>query len=199
MTTAFAQNFAVSIHGKQTFHLKDERGRNQTTFTSQAPLEDITGTSSEVAGTVSFDPVNVSKTIAAEISVIVASLKTGIAMRDEHLQGPNWLDAAKYPTIQFNLKDLKNLKSTTNATVEGTAVGDFTLKGVTKKTSLSVSLTLMPASDQTKMRAPGDLLVVRAKGSIKLSDFGIKSEIIGSKISDEVRFEFNAVGSNATK
>ena len=55
MTVGFAGGFDIGSKGKQTFFFKDKAGRNQATFFSTTPLEDITGMSSDVWGTVSFN------------------------------------------------------------------------------------------------------------------------------------------------
>ena len=55
MTAAFAGGFDINTKGEQTFSFKDKMGRNQATFFSTTPLEDITGMSTDVWGTVSFD------------------------------------------------------------------------------------------------------------------------------------------------
>ena len=193
------QKFDVPAKGVQTFNLKDERGRNQATFRSKAPLEDISGTASGLAGTVSFDPANVPGSIKAQITVDVSSLKTGIDMRDGHLRGAGWLDAEKYPTINFTLSKFVPKSSASSTEISGLATGDFLLHGVVQQVELLVSLTYLPASDKTKARAPGDLLVLRARGKISLSKAGVKNEIVGVKVSDDIEIEFNAVGSNATK
>ena len=52
---SYAQGFYINKSGKQTFHFNDEIGRNQATFFSNAPFEDITGLSNDVKGWVSFD------------------------------------------------------------------------------------------------------------------------------------------------
>lgn len=195
---ATSQKFTIPASGVQSFDFKDERNRNQAIFYSKAPLEDMTGTATGLDGTVTFDPANVAKTITGGVSVEVATIKTGITMRDEHMRGEKWLNAEKYPKISFKLSKLTGAKVKDNA-LTATAVGDFTLHGVTKQVSVPVTLTYMPESEKTKTRAPGDLLVLRAGGTLKLSDYGIQSEIIGQKVSDEIRWEFNAVGSNARK
>ncbi len=196
---AFGQNFQVAAKGVQSFNMKDERGRNQASFSSKAPLEDISGTADGLSGVVSFDPSNVVKTIKAQLSVTVASMKTGIDMRDEHLRSEGWLNGKAHPSITFTLKQLKNAKTRNKTEVSGVAAGDFTMNGVTKTVELPVTLTYLPESEKTRSRAPGDLLVVRAKGNLKLSWFGVKNDVIGSKVAEDIAFEFNAVGSNAVK
>jgi hypothetical protein len=46
------------------------------------------------------------------------------------------------------------------------------------------------------MRLPGDLLSVRAKFNIRLSDFGVQHMVLGKRVSDEIEISVNIVGSN---
>ncbi|MCK7526563.1 MAG: hypothetical protein MZV64_57720 [Ignavibacteriales bacterium] len=78
----FAQGFKVKASGEQTFNFADKR-RNQATFFSTTPLEDITGLSNDVKGSVTFN-VGDLKTLKGKVIVSVASIKTGIDMRDGH-------------------------------------------------------------------------------------------------------------------
>ncbi len=194
-------DFKVNAKGIQVYNFADKAGRNQVMFFSTAPLENMTGTASGIQGSVSFDPTNVSKTITGEIIVEIKSMMTGISRRDEHMQGENWLDAAKYPTISFKLKELQNVKTSDSNQIHATAVGDFTLHGITKSIEVPVTLVYMEESEKTKSRAPGDLLQLRTKFTIKLSDYGVGSmmKIIGSKVGENIDIEMNIVGSNAVK
>lgn len=198
---ALAIEFKTSKKQPQTFNFADRAGRNQAIFISRTPLEDITGTANGITGSVSFDPTNVEKTIAGSFSIDTKSMTTGIGMRDEHMKGEAWLDAGKYPTIDFKLKSVSNMKSSKGNTLEGTATGDFTMRGVTKTVTAPVTLVLMEENEKTKMRAPGDLLQLRSKFSLMLSDFGVKGSpnIVGAKVNDSIEVEVNIVGSNATK
>jgi len=92
------------------FQVADPMGRNSVTFTSEVPLEDIVGTSSEVSGHIVFDPQNPQKGGQGELIVPVSSLNTGTPLRNEHLQGKDWLDADRYPEIVFTIESVKNIK-----------------------------------------------------------------------------------------
>ena len=196
---AAAQRLSTDRTGTLTFNIKDDRGRNQASFLSESVVEDIAGTASGLGGTVSFDPSDVAKTISATVTVDVASMKTGIDMRDEHLRGEGWLNAKQFPTIEFKLLKLKGAKVKNGTEINGTAVGTFTMHGVTKNMEMPVTLIYMKESEKTKARAAGDLLVVRAKGTVSLSDFGVKNQIVGQKVAETISFQFNAVGSTGGK
>ena len=192
----FAQGFKVKATGEQTFSFADKMGRNQAMFFSSTPLEDVTGLSNDVKGTITFDVGDVS-TLKGSISISTASLKTGIDLRDGHLQSENWLDAESYPEITFVIKNVSNVKSLEDNKLEVKVVGDFTTHGVTKEVIADITMTFLDESEQTKKKAPGDLLGVEAKFSIVLSDYEVDNMVLGSKVSDSIEITVTMVGSNA--
>jgi len=192
----FAQGFKVKATGEQTFSFTDKKGRNQAMFFSSTPLEDVTGLSNDVKGTITFDVGDVS-TLKGSISISTASLKTGIDLRDGHLQSENWLDAESYPEITFVIKNVSNVKSLEDNKLEVKVVGDFTTHGVTKEVIADITMTFLDESEQTKKKAPGDLLGVEAKFSIVLSDYEVDNMVLGSKVSDGIEITVTMVGSNA--
>jgi polyisoprenoid-binding protein YceI len=191
-----AQGFKVKATGTQSFNFEDRNGRNHVTFFSATPLEDITGTANGISGTVSFDVDNFAKTIKGMIIVKVASMNTGIDLRNQHLKGANWLNAEKYPDIVYTIKEVMNVIQAANNKLEFKVVGNFSMHGVTKEVIADAEATYLDETEQTQKRAPGDLLGVRAKFNVKLSDFGINNQIIGNKVADDIEVSVNIVGSN---
>src|SRR5215468_2782822 len=99
----------------QQFDFKDPKGVNNAVFKLDAPLEAINGSANGISGTVTFDPANPAAT-KGKIVVASSSLHVGNPMMKEHLHGSNWLDVVKYPEISFVAKELKNAKTSNNAT-----------------------------------------------------------------------------------
>jgi len=190
----FTQGFKVKASGEQTFKFTDNK--NQATFFSTTPFEDITGLTNNVKGSVAFN-VSDLKTLQGKISVSVSSIKTGIEMRDGHLQSAGWLNAESYPDISFEIKKVSDLKSVADNKVTAKVTGNFTLHGVSKEVLADATLTYLDESEQTKMRAPGDLLGVQAKFIVKLSDYGVNNKVVGQKVSENIEVSVNVVGSNA--
>ncbi|MEJ2105309.1 MAG: YceI family protein [Ignavibacteriaceae bacterium] len=191
-----AQGFKVKATGEQTFDFQDKKGRNQATFFSTTPLEDVTGLSNDVKGKVTFNVSDI-KTLKGSISIGTGSLKTGIDLRDEHLRSKNWLDAENYPEITFTIKKVSDVKIVADNKLEAKVTGDFSLHGVTKEVVADVTMTYLDESEQTQQRAPGDLLGVQAKFNIVLSDYDVENMIVGQKVSDNIEIKVNVVGSNA--
>jgi polyisoprenoid-binding protein YceI len=194
--STFAQGFKVKASGEQKFNFEDKGGRNQATFFSTTPLEDITGLSNDVKGSATFN-VSDLKTLKGKVSVTIASIKTGIDLRDGHMRSASWLDAESLPETSFEIKNVSDVKSVADNKLTAKVVGNYTLHGVTKEVIAEATLTYLDESEQTKMRTPGDLLGVQAKFNVKLSDYGVNNKVVGQKVSENIEVSVNVVGSNA--
>jgi polyisoprenoid-binding protein YceI len=196
VSLSHTQGFKVNAAGEKTFNFEDKKGRNQASFFSTTPLEDITGISNAVKGNVTFNVADI-KTLNGSISIPVASINTGIDLRNDHLKSDNWLDAESYPDITFIIKKVSDVKVESDSKLEAKVTGDFTVHGVTKEVVTIVTMTYLDESDQTKQRAPGDLLGVQAKFNIVLSDYDVENMIVGQKVSENIEISVNIVGSSA--
>lgn len=196
-STIFCQDFNINKAGIQTFYFKDPQNRNQTSFTSKAILETITGIANEVWGEVSFDPADVQNTIKGEIFISVSSINTALEMRDEELRSNKWLNAEKYPVISFKIQEVDQKTILDNNKIKLSLVGLFNCHGKSKVITLNATLTLLEESSMTKKRMPGDLLSVTAKFDIILSDYGIRDMFIPTRVSDKIEIEVNIVGTNS--
>jgi polyisoprenoid-binding protein YceI len=183
----------------QTFDFKDPKGINNAGFKLDAPLESINGSANGVSGTVTFDPANPAAT-KGKIVVAADSLTLPNTMQQGHMRGPQWMDAAKYPEITFEAKELNNAKTEGDVTTAD-AVGTFTCKGVSKDMTVPVKLTYMKdkLGDRTKgmpNAQQGDLLVIRANFSIKRSDFKINPGQFNDKVSEEIQLNLAIAGAS---
>jgi len=167
----------------------------QITFTSDAPLEDIKGQSSRVIGyAVAGPPGRRAQLQAGEWHLPVASMRTGIELRDEHLQSDDWLNADDHPHIVFQLAETRSVQPTKSgegfATYSATLVGDMTVNGVTRKVTIAgASITFQDESSRTRSFAAGDLLAIRAKYSVSLKDYDVSHPTIGEKVSETVEID----------
>jgi len=191
LTTAYSQGFNVKASGEKTFSFNDKS--NQAMFFSTTPLEDVTGISKEVNGTVTFNVTDL-KTLKGKISISTASIKTGIDLRDEHLRSANWLDADAYPEISFVIKSISDIRQIEANKLQANVTGDFTAHGVTKEVVADVTMMYLDESEKTKAKAPGDLLGVEAKFNIKLSDFNVSNMALGVRVSEDISVTATLVG-----
>jgi polyisoprenoid-binding protein YceI len=181
----------------QTFNFNDENGRDTVTFMLDAPLEVINGLSNKVKGSVQVAGGKAS----GRFSLPVSSIKTGNEIRDGHLQNDRWLDAAKNPDIIFEFKDVALPASLENGKpVKVQTKGRFTIHGVTREEPVEVTTVYFKESAETKNRAPGDLLRVRAKFRIPLEAYGIKrTEALVLKVAEAAEVSVDAWGSTQFK
>lgn len=79
-------------------------------------------------------PVDADDTVAVTVEIQADSVRTGIALRDRHLRGPLFLDAAHHPAIVFRGSDVMRLP--THIAVPGS----LTIRGITRTEELRCSI-----------------------------------------------------------
>ncbi|MFP2930602.1 YceI family protein [Pyxidicoccus sp. 3LG] len=181
----------------RAFVFNDPNGRDTVAFMLDAPLEVINGLSNQVRGRVEVKGDKAS----GRFQVPVKSIKTGNDTRDEHLRNDRWLDAAKAPDIVFEFTDLALPAALESGKpVKVTGKGRFTVRGVTREEPVEVTATYLKASGETKHRAAGDLLRVRAKFQLPLEAYGIKrTEALVLKVGETAEVSVDAWGSTQFK
>lgn len=192
----FSQGFEVKASGTQTFSFDVEKERNQATFFSTTPFEEVNGLTTVIHGKATFDVGDFVNTLKGEITIPVASLKTGIVKMEEDLRSSAWLDEEKYPTITFKIKKVSNAEKLSPNKIKADITGDFTVHGVTKEITAETVVTYLDENEQTKARMPGDLLGVSSKFKIQLSDFEVDNLILGKRVSNDIDITVNIVGTN---
>ncbi|MCG6961586.1 YceI family protein, partial [bacterium BMS3Abin03] len=179
----------------KTFTFLNDNPRNQATFFSTTPFEDFTGLTDDIKGTATFNVSDIS-TLKGSFVVTVASMKTGIALRDKDMKSEEWLDAEEYPEITFTIKKVSAIKTTEDNKLQAEVTGDFTVHGVTKDIVTDATMTYLDENEKTRAVAPGDLLGVEAKFTITLSDYDVDNIVLGRKVSDKIDVTVNLVGSS---
>ena len=89
----------------------------------------VRGVFRDVRGVIHL-PVHDDDTTAVTVEIAAESVRTGISLRDRHLRGPLFLDAAHHPTISFRGGDVMRLP--THVAVPGS----LTIRGVTRTEEL---------------------------------------------------------------
>ena len=143
-------------------------------------VSDVKGQFERFTGTIVLDPKNLEAS-SVDITIETPSISTNNEKRDGHLKSPDFFDAEKYPTITFKSKKIvKNGE-------QWVAVGDLTMRGVTKEVELPFSLN-GPVTAGT-----ASIIGVSAATEINRQDFGVswnKSlDAGGVVVSDKVRIE----------
>jgi len=159
------------------FRAMDPMGRNIVQFKTSAPLEDIVGTTNKISGKIIVDPNNLeSSDISAMIEVDMASLQTGIGLRDRHMRD-QYLHTERYPSAVFKLSRIgKNSSSKLkpNQPVSMVLEGTFDLHGVQCKIKVPVQVQYMPENASTISKLPGNLLRITGEFDVKLADYSIE-------------------------
>ena len=127
-------------------------------------------------GKVVFDKA--AKSGSVDIEIDAKSVDTGSTLFNQHIQGEDFLDTAKYPKAIFK---------STNVVFEGEKPvkieGNLTIKGVTKPVTLIVtSFQAMPHPMQKK-----DAIGANAHTTIKRSEFNAGK--YAPNVGDEVRID----------
>lgn len=186
--------------GKKNIRLNDAVAENSVRFLSSAPVENIEGSAKGVQGSFVLDADNLENSTGT-ITVEVKSMKTGITKRDDHMYAKDWLDADAYPKITYNLKKLSDIKIKSDngrAEIFAIAEGDFTLHGVTNPIKANININYVLENADTKKKAEGDLVKVKATFTVPLKDFKIagKQGIVGSKVGETIAIDASLYGTS---
>ena len=127
-------------------------------------------------GSVVFDAA--AKTGSVDITIDAKSVNTGYATFNEHIQGEDFLNTAKFPTATF-----KSTKVIFKGDKPVKVEGNLTLKGVTKPVTLTVTSFQSMAHPMLKKPAIG----ANAFTVVKRSDFGAGK--YAPYVGDEVRID----------
>ena len=137
-----------------------------------------------------FNPADVSKS-KVTASIDPKSVETDFAktrpasntadFNTEIANGPNFLNAGKFPKIDFVSTGIKKTGERT-----GTMTGNLTFLGVTKPVTLDVTFL----GDRNDPRIQKHKVGFQAVGSFKKSDFGMTFAAIGDEVKIEVNAEF---------
>ncbi|OGG54797.1 MAG: hypothetical protein A3F84_21800 [Candidatus Handelsmanbacteria bacterium RIFCSPLOWO2_12_FULL_64_10] len=189
-----------ALAGPATFHVNDKMGRNVVKFESHAPLETIIGTTNQVVGEIQVDPDNITASPKVSFEVDLASIDTGIQLRNQHMR-EQYLNTAKYPKITFALDRVDKASQSKLAggqVIDIDGVGTFTLHGVTRQEPVHVRATYLKESADTRLKMPGNLLRVAASFNLKLSDYKIPiPQMVILKLDENIKVDVDAFATDA--
>jgi polyisoprenoid-binding protein YceI len=123
-------------------------------------VTDVKGTFDKISGTIHLDAKNVAAS-SVEVSIETASVNTRNERRDGDLRSANFFEAEKHPTITFKSKKI------TKQGEQWVAIGDLTMRGVTKEIQLPFTLSGPVAAGESS------LIGVSAETKINRQDFGV--------------------------
>lgn len=134
----------------------------------------------KTSGKITFDKE--AKSGAVDIVIDAKSVDTGNATFDEHIQGEDFLDTAKYPTATF-----KSTRVIFSGDKPSHIEGLLTLKGVTRPVTLTVNSFLAQFHPMLKRDAIG----ANATVTVKRSDFnaGKYAPFVGDDVRIDIAVE----------
>ena len=132
---------------------------------------------------------------AVEVEIEAASIDTGVADRDAHLRSPDFLDAARHPTLRYRSRSVQ-VVSPEHLRV----VGDLTIRDVTREVALEGEY-----GGSAKDPWGNERVGFTARASLQRKDFGLTwnqaLETGGVLVADrvEVEIELQAIRQMAVK
>jgi polyisoprenoid-binding protein YceI len=165
--------FAASAQAEPvTFKIDNSHTYPHFTY-SHFGFSNQTHTFDKTSGKVVLD--RAAKTGSVDVTIDVASVNTGFALFNEHIQGEDYFNTAKYPTITF-----KSDKMAFKGEQPVSLTGDLTIKGVTKPVTLTITHFKCMPHPMLKVEACG----ANATTEVKRSDFNMGKNV--PYVSDEI-------------
>jgi polyisoprenoid-binding protein YceI len=149
---------------------------------SHMTLSDCDGYFKDVTATVKASKADMSDAIA-EMTAQVSSVNTDNNQRDQHLQSPDFFDAAKYPTITFKSTSFTKTKLANSYVVKG----NLTMHGITKPVTFA-AIIKTGTNPMSKKETAG----FKVTGKINRKDFQIAESTPGTMVGEEITINANA-------
>ena len=128
----FVLAYAALSYGADIY--KFDKGHTRVAFNvDHFVISTVEGRFNDFDGTIQYDPQDISKS-SVEVHIKAKSINTDNAARDNDLRGAGFLDADKYPEIVFKSAQIEKRGN------QLVAVGDFTIKDVTKRIELPFTI-----------------------------------------------------------
>jgi polyisoprenoid-binding protein YceI len=173
--TAGIAALSISLAASRAFIVPtDAKFDAQKVFTidSETDIENFTGRTNKISGTVQFD--SEAKTGSASLVIDGSSIDTGVALRNEHMRSADWFNFDKNPEVKFVTTSIKNTSGD-----KYRVTGNLTLNGITKSLTSAATVRFTKANDVTKgIGYAGDVVAIVAKFKINITDFGAKHPAI---------------------
>ena len=113
----------------------------------------------------------------------IASVHTGVEMRDNHLKTPDFFDAEKFPELTFTSTSMKKISDK-----KFQLTGNLTMHGVTKLVTLQVVYFGTLVNPMSKKNTFG----FHITGSVKRSDYGIGPKFPEQMVGDAIQIVADA-------
>ncbi len=178
------------------FEITPNSSSNTVRFESKATAESFSGVTYGIAGYVVGDPEALGDSATVYVEVDLATLDTGIGLRNRHMR-ENHLETAKYPKAIFRGVTIRRPAASeapaptttrlSSAPQTLQIVGDFTLHGVTHRLRVPVDLAYSVEDSKPQVR-------IECHFPVALSDYGIsRPQFLLLKLSNTQEITLQAV------
>ncbi|MCK4655985.1 MAG: polyisoprenoid-binding protein, partial [candidate division Zixibacteria bacterium] len=121
-------SIAISASGADKFVL-DQAHSSIGFSVRHLVISKTKGSFHDAVATVMYDDKDITKS-SVDVTIKIASIDTDNEGRDNHLKSPDFFDVEKFPDMTFKSKRIEKVK-------DGyVAIGDFTIRDVTKEIKL---------------------------------------------------------------
>lgn len=168
---------AAPLAGAQTSTWAIDPNHSEVDFTVRhMEVSNVHGRIGGIKGNIAVSDTDATKSTVS-VTIDLSTIDTGVSGRDSDLKGPNWFDAAKFPTASFE---------STSVTVSGARMkidGNLTLHGVTRPVELDVEgpSPTVPGMDHKPHSG------YSATTTIKRKDFGVGANAPNTVVSDDIK------------
>jgi polyisoprenoid-binding protein YceI len=156
---------------------KQDKAHSRLAFSvTHLGISEQTGVIKDFDVTIKAEKADFSDAVV-ELKADIATINTGMDMRDNHLKSPDFFDAAKFPTVTFISTGI-----TSAGANKYKLTGNLTLHGVTKPVTLDLLYKGTTTNPMSKAPTSG----FQVTGVIKRTDFGVGNNFPSAVVSDEV-------------
>jgi len=142
---------------------------NLVQFESHAPLETFSGKTRQMRGQVTLEPAHLADSISVHVEVDLASLDTGIGIRNDHMREEH-LETDKYPKAVFTggkVLDPSQRSLAPDHKVTFQIAGELDLHGVRRPLQADLEIDYSTPGGRPQLHVVG-------RFQVKLSDFEIR-------------------------
>ncbi len=142
IAVAVALTSSTLLAQSRTYEIKKDP-KNRVEFHAEDTYDVFDGRTNNVTGRIVADPANPAAA-KVEISIDLASLDTGIALRNSEMRN-RYLQTPRFPNATFKSVSVAGPAAVApNQPADLKVTGDFTLHGVTRRVTLPVRVVLFP-------------------------------------------------------
>ncbi|AFZ69318.1 YceI family protein [Deinococcus peraridilitoris] len=192
LTLTLTGTLSLALAAPQTFKiLSENEAQNVLIVENETAVENFTGRTNKLSGTLSFDPQ--AKSGSGSVLIDASSIDTGLTLRNEHMRGKDWFNFDARPEVKFTTTSVRHLEGDRYR-----VQGSVTMNGVTRPVTADATVRYTPANEATRaVGAKGDVVAVVAKFNVKLSDYGVRNAAVNvGRVNDVVPLTVKFIASN---